>query len=76
MEAVTPFEKTLAAAQDQIKTTLLNYQHAIQTDKQQEFELKSTSDLVYQLIEGLTVEPTAKINSLIETIKKVALNNV
>jgi hypothetical protein len=76
MEAVTPFEKTLAAAQDQIKTTLLNYQHAIQTDKQQEFEIKSTSDLVYQLIEGLTVEPTVKINSLIENIKKVTLNNL
>jgi hypothetical protein len=31
---------------------------------------------VYQLIEGMTVEPTVKINSLIETIKKVTYNNL
>jgi hypothetical protein len=34
--------------------------HRLETDKQQEFELTSTTDLVIQLIEGLTVEPTVK----------------
>jgi hypothetical protein len=76
MDVVTLFEKTLAAAQEHIKTTLIDYQRVIRTDKQQEFELKSTTDLVCKLIEGLTNEPGAKISALIETIEKVAQNSL
>lgn len=75
MEAVTQFEQTLNAAADKIKTVLQDYQGVIKTDKQPEFEVSSTFDLVQQIIEGLNVETTLKINKLIQTIKKVALSD-
>ena len=47
----------------------------VQTDKQQEFELKSSFDIISNILKGLSVDSVVKTSNLIQILKKLVQDN-